>query len=267
MRTSVALRGTSRPQSPEDFIEYRCLVTGPQGTRGAVCQPSHKRRSSEARFHPEDTPPTASTCRHAQVRSTTIPLHQIGTSRTTPGILASDRNCFFPRAQLHEIKHFRGRHQIGGLRYFKCGWNAHFRVSQWYEPLVSSSEWSGGIKSDGRPSLHPAIPFWDADVTLSRHRPNSCCLRGRNRVARVAFCLHGGQRDHFFVHRLSVGQRRHSPPPPAWTAATGILWHCVAPWRLAPPPGHPKMDVGAHTPHHRGARPPPPGSLRPPPLN
>jgi len=62
---------------------------------------------------------------HAQMRSTTILLHQIGASRTTPGILASDRNCFLPGAQLHEIKRFRSR-QIGGLPYCKCGWNAHF---------------------------------------------------------------------------------------------------------------------------------------------
>ena len=59
----------------------------------------------------------------------------------------------------------------------------------------------------------------------------------------------------------SVGIR----PPPTWTAEADILWHCVAPWRLAPPPGHPKMDIGPHTPHHSGARPPPPGALRRPP--
>jgi len=64
-------------------------------------QPSHKRRSSEASSCQKATPPTVSTCRLAQMKNTTIPLHQIGTSRTTPGILASDRNCFFPGAQLH----------------------------------------------------------------------------------------------------------------------------------------------------------------------
>jgi len=56
-------------------------------------------------------------------------------------------------------------------------------------------------------------------------------------------------------------------PPPPWTAEMDILWHCVAPWRLAPLPGHPKMDIGPHTPHHSGVRVPLPGALRPPPLN
>jgi len=77
-------------------------------------------------------PAPADRRQHAQMKSTTIPLHQIGTIRTTFAILASDRNCFFPGAQLHEMKRFRGRYQIGGLQYFKCGWNAHFRLSQWY---------------------------------------------------------------------------------------------------------------------------------------
>jgi len=35
MRTTVALRRTSRPQSPEDFMKYRCLVTCPRGITGA----------------------------------------------------------------------------------------------------------------------------------------------------------------------------------------------------------------------------------------
>jgi len=91
MRTTVALRGTSRPQSPEDFMKYRCLVTGPQGTRGAHRNKLNNRTRNEAQ-RPAFVP---STCRHAQVMSTTIPLHQIETIRATPGILASDRNCFF----------------------------------------------------------------------------------------------------------------------------------------------------------------------------
>jgi len=40
----------------------------------------------------------------AQVMSTTIPLHQIGTSRTTPGILASDRNCFSRQRSCTKLK-------------------------------------------------------------------------------------------------------------------------------------------------------------------
>jgi len=68
----------SRPQSPEDFMKYRCLVTDPQGTTGALGNKLNNRTRDEA----QRSPLVPSTCRHAQVRSTTIPSHEIGTSRT-----------------------------------------------------------------------------------------------------------------------------------------------------------------------------------------
>jgi len=100
--------------------------------------------------------------------------------------------------------------------------------------------------SDGRPLLHRAIPICDADVTLSRHRPNSCCLRGRNRASCAAFCLQGGQWAHIFVHRLSVGLRRHSPPPPV----DGRNGHSLALRRTGAAVPPPWASKNGHWPPH-----------------
>jgi len=236
-----------------------------KGSPPKQTQQSHKRRSSEACICPEHVPTRAGDEHHD-------PLASDWDDSGNPWDPCERSQLFFLAAQLHEIKRFRGRHQIGCLRYFECGWNAHFRMSLWYLPLVSSSEWSGGLKSDGRPSLHRAIPIYDADVTFSRHRPNSCCLRGRNRASRVAFCLQGGQWAHVFVHRLSVGQRRHSPPahldrrsghslalrrtvaagPPPWASKNGH-------WPPHPSPqwGAPAPAGGASAPTLKFGAPPP----------
>jgi len=96
---------------------------------------------------------------------------------------------FFPVRRRTKWQSFHGRHQIGCLRFFKVGWNAHFRMSQLYVPLVSCSEWSQGMKSHRRPLLHRAIPSSNADVQLSRNRPNTCCLRLWNCASRIAFFL------------------------------------------------------------------------------